>query len=503
MDEGGISKANKNEEEQKKQKYLRKKMRADKKKQRLLLKSITMYKDREDLPWRASEMSQAEEAKRDTITDNKVDKIDKVDLTALARTRVSETGSERERETLTQEFEANKYSKRFQLPGLMTTFGKQKRVDSIEQKEQDDDEEGEDEGSEYVSRSSERLIPLVISHPPPPPPPPLINKPALPPPLQLGNRQPPLGQTKEQPNPSTLVDPRPDIDSFNVIIDVNKPANRQPKLHGGNGKLNLRLNATNISSANPTVGDDDRHRRRQSTGKKLLHSLFKEFDAKDKPPPSSKTSADISDTALKYAAESLAVTKKKAERPLTVRANLQRLSIVLAKSTAPSATTAISDKVTRDLKPKALNPFFSNVFSDELDKAIHKKAISADLKGTDEPDLPEDDDDDLPPPEEEEAIPKSQTPSPLNIAVLSQIKQKPVLRRVEAPTPKTDPRSEILSVIKKGQIDLRKVDIESIRKPKDNEQNIAIAAILANRSKIAGDSDSDESESSFSDDDYG
>jgi hypothetical protein len=514
-------------EEQKKQKFLRKQMRAEKKKKKLLLKSIAMYTDREGLPWRPSEPLQTEESKRDAVATQKADPRD---ISELTRRRVSDTESERAREELAKRLQNNKMSARFQLPGLMAAFGK-KAADSSERKDAEPMDEVENDEEAEVHRQSEgkRPPPPPPTSTPPPPPPPPMNKSPPPPPTNKPAPPPPPASKI----PLVSVDPSPnmDIDAFNITIDVSKPANRQAKQHGVNVKPNLRLNATNISSTGQGVGDrageEDRAGRRMSTGKKLLNTLFKDIDAKDSmpsPPPSPSKANQILDafdeSALKYAAESLA-TKKKADRPMTVKANLQRLSIVLSKSSAlPTSADMIdiasyANSSSREAKAKSkafnFDPLLPKNFTMEPDQRrmsikASTAAPPATGKNDDEPDSPppEDDEDDLPPPEEEEK-PKFQAPSPLNVAVLSQIKLGAALKRVDTPpTPKIDVRNALLGAIKKGNIDLKKVELDSIQKPKESEQNVAIAAILANRSKIAGDSDSDDSEdSSFSDDDYG
>lgn len=133
----------------------------------------------------------------------------------------------------------------------------------------------------------------------------------------------------------------------------------------------------------------------------------------------------------------------------------------------------------------------------------------------DDDDMPPSDDD--PPPDDEEDLltppveePKQPLPtSALSFNVLKDIQLGSLLRKVEPPPKQISARENMLSAIKLGGVSLKKndpaVDQAANNKIKTQNQNVAVAAILANRSKIAGDSDSDsdQSDSNFSDDDYG
>lgn len=79
------------------------------------------------------------------------------------------------------------------------------------------------------------------------------------------------------------------------------------------------------------------------------------------------------------------------------------------------------------------------------------------------------------------------------------------LRKAPQPPPKViDVRTNMMSAIKSGAGNLKAANLRSVAPEPPKQQSAAVAAILANRSKIAGDSDSsdDDSDSEFTDDDY-
>lgn len=378
--------------------------------------------------------------------------------------------------------------------------------------------------------------------PPPPqakPPPPPSSQPSPPPPPLAMKPPPPPPPVRQRPVSRRAVDVTmmPEIEV--ITVPLKGKSGKTTKKQQAQSKQNLRLNASKISSAK---GNEDKDgTRRQSGGKKLLNSLFKALDesindTKNKipgpPPPREGVGAESS-------------------KGNTVRDNIKRTSLMMSKpiNTISNPNNVdisafMKTSIVKDQPKKRSFNFDSIVLPPESDQGSARASESRGRQRTlstkiltrrlsrsflndtpktppppspgdpDEPDLPPppgSDDDDLPPiydDDEPSSPPPPTAKSPLaassvGIALLSQLKTGGIeLKKAEPVKPKIDVRSAMLSAIKIGAVELKAV--EKVEKPKESEQNVAIAAILANRSKIAGsDSESSDSDSNFSDDDYG